>query len=253
MPPVLLADNRLLDGTPAATDTADGYDVLNLRDLKTFTKWKAASPGQKYITVDCGTAKSADSLGIVGHNLFTAQAQVTVDTSPDGVAWTNRLAAFSPSTDRALLKYFPAVSARWWRVGIGSASETPAMAVLLLGTRIAFPYPPDAPFVPAEESIEAEANRSKTGHVLGTVVRFKPYRIRARWSNLPRSFVEGTFLPFWEQYASNLHPFLWAWDLDRYPDDVRFVRVDEGYAYRPGVSILGYYESLELEMEGVKE
>lgn len=253
MPPVILADNRLLDGTPTATDTADGYDVLNLRDLKTFTKWKAASPGQKYVTIDCTTPRSTDSLGIVGHNLFTAQAQVTVDTSPDGIAWTNRLAGFVPSSDRAILKTFPAVSARWWRVGIDSASEASSLAVLLLGTGIVFPYPPDAPFVPAEESMEAETNRSKAGHVLGTVVRFKPYRIKARWSNLPRSFVEGTFLPFWEQYASNLHPFLWGWDLDRYSGDVRFVRVEEGYAYRPGVSLLGYYDSLELEMEGVKE
>jgi hypothetical protein len=253
MNPVILADSRFLDGTPVATDTWGGYDVLNLRDLKTFTKWKAASPGQKFITVDCTTPRSANSIGVVGHNFGTAQAQVTVDSSPDGIAWTNRFTGFVPSSDRAILKTFPTASARWWRVGIDSAIDAPSMAVLLLGTRIVFPYPLDAPFIPAEEAIEAETNRSKAGHVLGTVVRFKPYRIRAKWSNLPRSFVEGTFLPFWEQYASNLHPFLWAWDLDRYPEDVRFVRVEEGYAYRPGVSLLGYYDSLELEMEGVKE
>ena len=49
MNPVILADNRFLEGTPTATDTATGYDVLHIRDLRTFTSWKGATAGTKYL------------------------------------------------------------------------------------------------------------------------------------------------------------------------------------------------------------
>jgi hypothetical protein len=38
-----------------------------------------------------------------------------------------------------------------------------------------------------------------------------------------------------------------------YPNNVRYVRVAENYEMDPKVSVLGVYDSIELEMEGVKE
>jgi len=61
--PLILADNRLDNGTPTATDTAAGFDVLNLKDLRTYTYWQALSFGTKYITVD--TYSAADYLTAV--------------------------------------------------------------------------------------------------------------------------------------------------------------------------------------------
>lgn len=61
--PLILADNRLDNGTPTATDTGAGFDVLNLKDLRTYTYWQALSFGTKYITVD--TYDSDDYLAAV--------------------------------------------------------------------------------------------------------------------------------------------------------------------------------------------
>ena len=254
MNPVILADNRFSDGTPTATDTAAGYSVLNIRDLKTFTAWRAASSGTKYLsTGDLGAAMSADAIGIQTHNLGTAAAQISVESSANGSDWTERLAAFSPTTDKAILKPFTITSAQYWRVKVVTGSLAAQIAVCLLGVRITFPVPPEGPYVPASEGIESDSAISKTGVLLGTVVRYRPVKISPSWKYLTRAWIETYMVPFWDSYASSLAPFIWAWDLDAYPDDVRFVRMDDGYQFAPSVSVLGYYDEFRLSMVGVKE
>ncbi|MFA5354963.1 MAG: hypothetical protein WC291_12095, partial [Thermodesulfovibrionales bacterium] len=149
--PTILSDNRFLDGIPTPTNTAAGYDVLNIRDYRTYTAWRAASAGTRYITVDCGTAKSADCLGIISHNLATAACTVSVQSSPDNSTWTTRLTGFVPSTDKAVFKTFTSYSARYWRIKLVTASVAPQLAVVMLGVRLTFPYPADAPMVPYSE------------------------------------------------------------------------------------------------------
>lgn len=251
--PIILYDSRFLDGTPTATDTAAGFSVLNIRDYRAYTFWKAASAGTKYITVDCGTAKSADCLAIIGHNLKTANASISVESSADNITWTERLASFTPSTDRAFLKTFISASARYWRVKIVTASVVPYLAVAFLGVRLTFPYPPDTPYVPYKETVEAETLQGKTGHILGSVIRFKPIEISAKFSNLTRTWVMNNFKPFWDNHASDFKPFFWAWDIDTYPDMVFYVSIDEGMSYEMPMSVLSYIDSIELKMKGIKE
>jgi hypothetical protein len=251
--PVVLADNRFLGGTPTATDTAAGYDVLNIRDLKEFTGWKSTGPGTKYLTVACSAGTTADALGIKKHNLGTAAGAVSVESSDDGSSWTERLAPFTPTDDKAILRLFTSALGAYWRVKIVTGSIAPQIAVCMVGERITFPFSPEAPYVPASEGIESESTKSKTGVSLGSIVRFKPYRIQPKWTTVPRAFVETYFLPFWDDYASNLSPFFFAWDLTAYPSDVRFVNVPKDYNFETPVSVLAYYDSITLPMEGVKE
>jgi hypothetical protein len=254
--PIILADNAFLDGIPTATDTASGYDVLNIRDLKTYTEWAAASGGTKYLTIDRGSAKAADALGIFKHNLGTAAASVSVESSDTG-AWAGeevqRLAPFTPTNDKAILKTFTSASARYWRVKIVTAGIAPRLAVCLLGARLTFSFPPESPFAPARESVEGETRRSKMGQVLGTVVRFKPYRITPTFKFPSRAWADASLYPWWENWASNLWPFFWAWDLDLYASDVRFVKVPDGFEYEAAFATSVYCEEFRLELEGVKE
>ena len=251
MNPIVLADNRFLDGTPAATGTAAGSDVLNIRDLRTYTYWQAAASGTNYLTVDCATAKSADCLGILTHNLFTAAAAVSVESSPDNSAWTQRLAPFTPADDRAKLKTFTTASARYWRIKIVTAAVAPRLAIAILGSRIDFPFSPDKGFVPFSESVEAEGADSKSGNQLGVVVRYFPVDIKPVFSYVDRSFVDNTWRPFRESYGRLRKPFFWGWDLTAYPEQVFFV-TDAG-RYDPPVSRLAYYDRLSLDLKGMAE
>ena len=253
MNPVILADNRFLEGTPTATDTATGYDVLHIRDLRTFTSWKGATAGTKYLAVDCGEEQAADTLAIAAHNLGTAGASVSVESSANGSDWTERLAAFAPSDDHPILKTFDSAGAQHWRIKIVTSVLPAQVAVCMVGERIEFPYPPVAPFVPKTVKVEGESSRSKTGQLLGTVVRFWPMTIEPEWADLSRTWLEANMEPFWIGYARYLLPFFWAWDIDTYPGDVHFVKLQDDAAYDPSVSILSRYDRFRLPMEGIKE
>ena len=115
MEPIILEDNRFLCGTPTATDTAAGYNVLFIRDYKTFTSWKAASAGTRYLTVDCGSAKSADCIAFAGHNFGIGAAQICVESSDNGADWTERIEPFSVTTDKAGLRTLGSATAGAWR------------------------------------------------------------------------------------------------------------------------------------------
>ncbi|MBT9168563.1 MAG: hypothetical protein DDT19_01910 [Syntrophomonadaceae bacterium] len=250
--PIILFDNRFNDGTPTATSTAAGFSVLNIRDGKTYTYWRAAHAGTNFITVDCGVARSAGCIAIVGHNLGTASAMVTVETSNDNITWIGR-ANFAPPSDRAFFRLLPAeVTARFWRIRIDTASVIPFIAVAMIGRGTTLPSPPDTPFVPYRESIEAESSIGKTGQILGSVIRFRPIQISARFSNVPRLWIAGAFMHFWN-YASFLRPFFWVWDAGAFPNMIFYVTIDNEFSLEMPVSILSFVDSFELRMKGVME
>ncbi|MBE0556899.1 MAG: hypothetical protein IH628_06665 [Proteobacteria bacterium] len=178
---------------------------------------------------------------------------MSVESSVNGTVWTNRLPVFVPANDKAIFKTFPAVSAQYWRLVMVPASIPAQVADVMIGMRIEMPCPPDAPFVPAVTKMEADTTRSRTGQLLGSIVRFKPWEMQARWTNLTRTFIDGTYKPFWDNYASEMKPFFFAWDLDTFPDDVRFGTLDPESAYSTPTSRLSSYDSVELHMIGVKE
>lgn len=250
MNPIILNDNRFMDAIPTATGTAAGYDVLNIRDMRPYTWWRAAAAGTSYLTVDCGSAAAADCLAVIGHNLLSAGALISLETSLDNAAWTQRLAPFTPTSNRAFLRPFVRVYARYWRIKIVTAAVAPQLAVVMIGERIDFPFPPDS-FAPYSESVEVESTRSKTGNPLGEVVRYFPVDVKPVFSHVDRVWVEETYRPFREDYSRYRKFFFWAWDTDTYPDQVFFLQ-DVG-KYDPTVSVLAYYDKLKLDLKGVME
>lgn len=252
---IILYDNRFDDGLPAATDTASGYDVLNIRDWRTYTFWRAASFGTKYITVDCGTAKSADALGLISHNLGAAAATVSVESSATG-AWAGeqveRLAGFVPSNDLAIFKAFTSASARYWRIKIVTASVAAQIAIVILGARLTMEKYVQGEFAPDPEKIEGESTRSRgAGHLLGSVVRHHSRNIKASFRNITPSWFSATFKPAWDAHISLFKPFFWIWDMTNHADQIYLVKAPDGFelsaAYDPT------RRSLSLEFEGVKE
>lgn len=255
MNPIILSDNRFMDGVPDATGTATGYSPIHIRDLRPFTSWKAAASGTNYLTVDCGADATADSLGIFKHNLGTVGATVSVESSANGTDWTERLEGFEPSDDNAILVTFDSATARYWRIKIVTADAAPQIAIAILGERIDFPTPPDGPFVPAEEGVEADVDESKEGNYLGVTWRFSTVRVKPQWTNeiLSRSFIDSTMRPWWRSHGRYLFPFFWAWDLTTYPTDVKFLRMTSGYVFKPALRTLARTDSFDLDMEGVVE
>jgi hypothetical protein len=252
MNPVILSDNVFAEGTPAATDTAEGgYDVLYIRDRKTYTSHRFASDGTKYYTVDCGAARAVDTLSLVGHNLGTAEATVSVEGSDDDfVSDVNEvLAGFEPGDDYALMKAFTAAAYRYWRVKLVTAGVAAEATVVLLGRRLELPYPPDAPYVHYDEGAEVQVSSSaEENHLLGVDLMNKEARLEIRVSMVDREFVTDTFKPWWNDYAIHRKPFALAVDLDAFPGDVLYGQLPKDYRFRMPLKQYGLAESLEVSI-----
>jgi hypothetical protein len=251
--PIILYDNRFNDGTPVPTDTETGYDVNNIKDLRAYTFWLADSNGNKTIYVNCGSAKSADAMGIIGHNLFTCGATISVESSPDGAAWTTRLAGFTVTDNKAILKTFTTASLQWWRISLTGCSVAPYMAVCMIGVRLTFPVEPEAGFDPYGEGIEADTGVSVAGNLLGSTILYHPVEIAPNFTVVTRTWVSGDYKTFWDAHGKLLKPFFWGWDLTTYPAHVLYLRCKAGMKYKMPVSMLTYVDSLALQMEGVAE
>ena len=249
--PLILADNRLLDAVPTATDTAAGYSVSNITDLRPFTWWQAASLGTKYITVNCGSAKSADSIGIIGHNFFTASATVSVESSANGADWTERLAGFTPATDKAVLKTFTTASAQYWRIKIVTAAIAARMAVCILGARMDFPRYLSGNFDPCPEKLNAIAARSKAGHMIGATLKNVSTEIDVDFRGITTAWFEDIFRPTWENHLRQVKPFFWAWDITNHATEVYFVCIPGDFTLNAPFD--PFRRSLRLVFEGIKE
>jgi hypothetical protein len=222
-----------------ATAEAGWFDSLTVYEVATIA---AANP----------LGGTADTLAIVGHNLFTALAVVSVESSTDEVTWTERLAGFTPTSDKALLvKFTASATAVHWRVVIATSSVAAQIAVCLLGTRMDFERFPSGNFDPAPEKLNGVAARSKMGHMVGATLQNIGIEIRADFKSLTPAWIEATFRPAWDDHLSLLKPFFFAWDTANHPADVYFVSIPEGFDLR--MPFDPFRRSLSLIMEGIKE
>jgi hypothetical protein len=246
--------NSILDGaTLSATDTASGYDVNNIIDLRPYTLHKFNAPGTKYITADCGSAVSADALAIVGHNLKTAAATVSVEYSSDNFAGDINvaLAGFQPDDDTALLKEFTTQSARFWRIKIVTAAVAAQIGVALIGAILTFQRSASGNFDPDRQKIYAASKKSKTGNLLGIVTKYLERDITLVFKRLTPAWISGTFLTAWDNHLRACKPFILAWDITNHASEVYLVRIPENFTlsmpYDP------VRRSLTLKMTGVAE
>jgi hypothetical protein len=254
--PLVLAQNVFELGTPSATDTATGYDVLNILDRRPYTWWQANAHGTKYITIDCGTPTACDCLGVVGHNFYTCGATVSVECSADNFAAETivALAGFTVLTNLAFLKIFTTQTKRYWRIKIVTAAIAAKIAVAFLGPGVSFPrtLSVDKNSDPGPEKIIAESTRSKTGNLIGSALAYVSRIITVTFDVITPAWITNTFRPLWDTYLSQLYPVFWAWEITNHPTEVYFVKIPDNFNLSmPYTS--SNYRSITLQFEGVKE
>jgi len=251
--PKILCDSLLVSATLSATDTATGYDVANIIDLRPYTLHVFNAHGTKYITADYGSKVSADALGIVGHNLGTAAATVSVEYSDDNFsADTNEaLAGFAPANDRALLKEFTSAEARYWRIKIVTAATAAQIGVALLGAVLTFERWPKDNFDPDALKIVASSETSKAGNMLGATLQYVTRAISMSFADITPTWITNTFKPAWDAHLELLKPFVLAWDITNHATEVHFLRIPENFSLKMPYNAAR--RSLALTLTGVKE
>lgn len=253
--PVIFYDNLLVDSTLTATATATDYDVDNLKDYRVFTEWLGVGTGVQYVTADYGSAKIADSFGLINHNLFSIDSTVSIECSSDNFSGdiTVALAGFTPSDDKAFMKQFTPQTKRYWRIKFaGAMSAAPLMGQPFIGEALEMEKYISGNYNPTPERIESSSSRGrKGGHYLGSVVENILLPFRPRWRRLTDSWVEANFRPAWDDHLSLLKPFFWAWEPGDHPADVFYAVLPD--RARLNMPFDPVRRSLSLEFDGVKE
>jgi len=242
-------------GTPTATSEDSSYPVENAFDLRPYKYFKPTAAGTVRLRVDAGSAVSVDSLALMGHNLKTASASVSVEGSATG-AWGGEevtvLTSFNPSSDKALYKKITSASYRYWQVTITTASVIPFIAVLVLGVRLTFERFIKGEFNPRPEGMRSMSNFNETGgQLLGRVNKARGLKFTLSFQYLTSSWVDNTFLPAWDNYISTGNPLFLIWDPGNHPDEVYFVWIPDRYEL--AVPYIASRRNLSLAFEGVVE
>jgi hypothetical protein len=243
--PIILWDSRLKDATPVASSTAAGYDVRNLTDFRAYTWWRpTALPAT--VTVDCGSPRAADCLGVYGHDLGSKGATIQVQASTDNFVASNvAVTSFTPTHDRPIVRTWPSVAYRYWRLRV-TGSTAPSLAIVAIGAALAFPRPLARGFDPLGRAVVGAVNRSEDGHALGRAVYAEQWEARLSFRLLTWEWVRSTFLPAWQAHLRSA-PFLFAWDPVEHPEETRLVTAGE--AFRAPTE--GAFSALELDVMGV--
>ena len=99
----------------------------------------------------------------------------------------------------------------------------------------------------------AEAKLSKTGQLLGAVVRNKPVRMQYLFagSEYTYTWVNETYRVFWEDHASELLPFFFALDLTNFTDLHWLARMVPDTSFKPQLLFTNRVEELEFEIEAL--
>lgn len=243
--PQILYDNRFKDAVPAASTTAAGYDVLNLRDWRAYTWWRpTAMPAM--VTVDCGAAKAADYALLHGHNLGSLGLTAEVRASTDNFAASDVLVdTVSPASDDPLLRSFASASYRYWRWKFTGAS-VPTIAIAVTGAALTLPRRLKKGFDPLGRKVKSTTNLSEAGHALGRVIQYEEWAESLKLNNVTWTWLRGTFVPAWIAHL-RAEPFAFAWDPTSHASEVYLCMSKDQFT---AAHQEGEYADFQLDLTG---
>ena len=210
MKPRIFYDNRLADGTPVASTTATGdFYANNLTDFRPYTWWKpTALPAT--VTVDCATAKAADSCFVYGHDLFTQSATFEVRGSTDNFSASNVLVStVTPTSNDPFALIFASTSFRYWRVRI-TGSTMPSLAIVAIGVRLELPGTMQLDFDPLGRTLMGQVNTNDNGQPLGKVIDYASWKGQITFKRMTWAQLRSTFMPAYNAHL-RAKPFGWQW------------------------------------------
>ncbi|MBI5233518.1 MAG: hypothetical protein HY880_04115 [Deltaproteobacteria bacterium] len=239
--------------TLTATSTATGdYAVSYLYNMLETNRWKSANTTTPmYVSYDAGSGntKTADYLAIIGHNLKTIGATITLQYSSDNVTYYDCFTGFAPTADTVILKEFTSPGAyRYWRLKItGTLSAAPYMTICIWGNKTELDYA-SASFDPYAQEIKANVNLSYGGHVAGVHTLYTERNMSLRFDDADATLY-GKVKTWWDM--SGLKNFFVAWETANNPDDV-FLMYPEVKFDNP-LKNGGVWRDIAIKLSGRKE
>lgn len=262
--PVILYKNLCTAGAITASSTESGFAASAIADYKPWSLWKSGTLVTGItIDIDLGfDTGSADTLGIVNHNLTSqiGTLEVRADTSAGpNPPTTVRLAAYTPTYSDVELKTFTLASnLRRWRIVLargGNFLEKPYFGEIFLGVRTTFPEYMSPEMDPFNKQTEASIQHSEGGQYLGAVTRGRLHREPLNigvGSGMLRSFYTSDVNTFIDTHYDLYRPFFYQLDSadTDFMKPVYLVKPADGQHRRQ--SIGGVWSRLGLNLPAVE-
>jgi len=212
-------DNFVPSATVTATSAAAAWPADSIQRENTFERWQPTS-GTASITIDNGTAKPADYVGIASHTLGSTGSTVTVEKSADNSTWTT-IETVSPSENSALMIIFAKVTDRYFRVSV-AGSTAPQIGVIYLGVALAMQraiYSGHTPITLGRRTVK-RPTKSEDGQFLGSSTIRHGLQTSFSWQHLKAGWYREYFDPFVKSARSK--PFFIAWRPSKFPNEIGF-------------------------------
>lgn len=283
MLPIILYKNILAQGNLSVDSTypSSEFHIRNLIDYRSFTKWKS-EPADATVNIDVdfspqyveraestvpielqsgedfermeagGNYDFPDAIGIFNHNLGTVGATIKVQHWDVLAGEYITLLSLTPTDNSTILKNFTAIASEKYRIELSNLTGPAEIAIIYLGERVDFQFRPAAPVISASHRIEAMAEYSRAGHLLGTSTMFYPVEINHRYELLLRSWYNSNFKPFWKNHARLMLPFFYGWDIANRADDIYFCHIDTAMAEQESLTLLDYTDELNLILRAIE-
>lgn len=221
----VLYDNVLAQGVFTHSTQSEGFNAVNANEDETWNSWKPAVVPAS-LKVDVGYPVSCDAIGIAAHTMFTTGTTFRVEYSTNDVSWTVAFSNYTPTSNEDVVGFFPAVTARYWRVWITGAISN--FGVIKLGKKLAFPNAPLSGHKPLHHARKFEmiSNDSLGGNFLGTRVVRSGAETSINVGQVDRDFAE-TDLEDFEYHFNTGQAFFYCGSPIDTPKDF-------GYCKRPG-------------------
>lgn len=238
-----------------ATTEEAGSPVENIYSMTEVNRWSATNTASPhYVTVDLGAgnpARSADYLAIIGHNLKTIGAAVTLQYSADNFA-ADVNDSFTPETagaDAVYLKEFTQTAAkRYWRLKItGTLTAAPCMAICIWGNRTELDYASSS-FDPHAQDVKANVNISYGGYVTGVHTMYTERSMSLKFEDADPALYNK--IKTWRE-TSGLNNFFVAWERTNSPSDIYLMRPDP--RFENPLKNGGLYRDITINLKGRKE
>lgn len=211
MKPRIFYDNRFAENVVVASTTATGnYYAGNITDFRPYTFWKpTALPAT--LDVDCGSAKSADSAFIYGHDLFTQSATLEVRSSTDNFGASNVLQdTFTPASNNPFVRTFTSASFRYWRIRI-TGSTMPYLAIACVGLKLEPDGLMDLQYDPLGRELKGVTNTNDNGQPLGKSINFAYWEQPVTFKRVSWTWLRATFIPAYNAWL-RAYPFGFQWN-----------------------------------------
>lgn len=231
------------------TSAATGFPVANVLDMLEGTLWKATSTSDQYISFDAGSGNTytADYLAITSHNLYTADALVTLQYSANGADWSDAFTGFVPTNNKAFAKEFTTQTVRYWRLKLSSLAVIPQIAICIWGQAVELDYASSS-LDPYAEDNRANINLSETGYVLGIHNRYTERQFDLIFNDADDTLYQKC-KTWWD--TSGLKNFFVAWEPTSHASEVYLMRPDS--SFKNPLQVGGLYRNITINLKGRKE